>query len=95
MNQVEFQVEGIEGDFICDADELKSYRTLKQLSLSEKRPDGLFEALERIYMGKDEEYAERVGGFENLHMLNDAATEAAKAKNSQGSSRASKGTEAK
>jgi hypothetical protein len=95
MNQVKFNVEGIEGDFFCDADELKSYRTIKQLSLAEKHPDGLFEALERVYMGKDEEYVERVGGFESIHELNDAAAEAAKAKNSSASSRASKGTGAK
>ena len=32
-------------------------------------------------MGNDEEYVERVGGMENLPKLNDAAAEAAKAKN--------------
>ncbi len=92
MDQVKFRVEGVEGDFFCDADELKSYRTVKQLSLAETRPDGMFEALERVYMGRDEEYVERVGGMERLHLLNDAAAEAAKAKNSSASSRASKGT---
>lgn len=95
MNRVKFNVEGAEGDFFCDADELASYRTVKQLAFSEEDPAGMFHALERIYMGEDEEYVERVGGMENLPKLNDAATEAAKAKNSSGSSRASKGTEAK
>lgn len=95
MNQVKFQIEGVDGDFFCDADELTSYRTVKQLALSEENPAGMFHALERIYMGNDEEYVERVGGLENLSKLNDAATQAAKAKNSSGSSRASKGTGAK
>lgn len=95
MNQVKFDVEGVDGDFFCDADELTSYRTVKQLAFSEENPAGMFHALERIYMGNDEEYVERVGGMENLPKLNDAATEAAKAKNSSGSSSASKGTGAK
>ena len=92
MNQVKFQVEGVEGDFFCDADQLTSDRTLKQFALADKYPAGMFEALERVYMGNDEEYVERVGGFDNLAALNDAATKAVKAKNSSGSSRASKGT---
>lgn len=81
MREVRFEVEGFDGEFCCDADEITSYRTLKQLALSDKRPDGMFEAIERIYMGKDEEYAERVGGMDGLAKLNDAAVEAAKAKN--------------
>ena len=95
MNQVKFNVEGVEGDFFCDADELRSYKTLKQFALSEKNPAGLFDALERVYMGLDEEYVDRIGGMDNLGKLNDAAVEAAKAKNSSASSRASKGTGAK
>ena len=46
-------------------------------------------------MGNDEEYVERVGGMDGLAKLNDAATEAVKAKNSSASSRASKRTGAK
>ena len=61
---------------------------MKQLAFSEENPAGMFHALERIYMGNDEEYVERVGGMENLSKLNDAATEAVKAKNSSASSRA-------
>lgn len=95
MNQVKFQVEGVEGDFFCDADQLTSYRTLKQFALAEKHPAGMFEALERVYMGNDEEYVERVGGMDNLAELNDAATKAVKAKNSSASSRASKRAGAK
>lgn len=96
MNKVEFTVLGIEGTFVCDADELKSYRTIKQLAMSEKDVSGFFDAMGRIYMGRDEEYVERVGGFQCCGVLNDAAAEAAKAKNSQPSSDSSKkGTEAK
>ncbi|OUP10999.1 hypothetical protein [Collinsella sp. An2] len=92
MNQVKFQVEGVEGSFFCDADQLTSYRTIKQFALGDKNPEGLFEALERVYMGKDEEYVDRVGGMDGLAKLNDAATAAVKAKNSSGSSRASRST---
>ena len=95
MTEVKFTVDGIDDEFSCDADELRSYRTLKQFALSEKNPAGLFEALERVYMGRDEEYVDRIGGMDNLGKLNDSAVEAAKAKNSSASSRASKGTGAK
>lgn len=95
MNQVKFEVEGVEGDFFCDADQLMNYRTIKQLVFADINPTGMFQALERIYMGNDEEYVERVGGMDNLPKLNDAATAAVKAKNSSASSRASKGTGAK
>lgn len=88
MNQIKFKVDGVDGDFFCDADQLTSYRTVKQLAFSEENPAGMFHALERIYMGNDEEYVERVGGMENLSKLNNAATEAVKAKNSSASSRA-------
>lgn len=92
MKQVKFQVDGVDGDFFCDADELTSYRTIKQFTLGNKNPSGLFEALERVYMGHDEEYVDRVGGMDGLRRLTDAATEAVKAKNSSASSRASKRT---
>jgi hypothetical protein len=81
MKSVKFQVEGVEGDFFVDADALNDYKTMKALALADKRPSGLYEALEKIYMGKDEEYAERVGGMNNLEKLNNAAAEAAQAKN--------------
>lgn len=81
MKSVKFQVEGVEGDFFVDADALNDYKVMKALALADKRPSGLYEALEKIYMGKDEEYAERVGGMSNLEKLNNAAAEAAQAKN--------------
>lgn len=95
MTPVTFTIDGIDGDFCCDADELRSYKTLKQFAMSEEDPAGMFHAMERVYMGHDEEYMERVGGFENFGILNDAATEAVKAKNSSASSSASKRTETK
>lgn len=81
MNQVKFQVEGVEGDFFVDADEMKNYRTVKAFALSEKQAAPMFEALERVFVGNDEEYVDRVGGIDNLSSLLDAAAEAAKAKN--------------
>lgn len=95
MTETEFTVPGVEGTFRCDADELKSYRTIKQLAMAEKDVAGYFEAMGRIYMGNDEEYVERVGGFESCGALNDAAVEAARAKNSSPSSGSSTGTETK
>lgn len=95
MDRVEFTVEGVEGEFTCDADEMRSYKTIKQLALGDEDLGGMFRAMERIYMGHDEEYVERVGGFERAGRLNSAATEAVRAKNSSGSSRASKGTGAR
>lgn len=90
MREVKFQVEGVDGEFRCDADALTDYRTIKQLALAERDLGGMFEALERVYMGHDVEYVERVGGMERLEALNDAALEAAKAKKPSASSRASR-----
>ncbi len=95
MTETEFTVPGVEGAFLCDADELKSYRTIKQLAMADCDVAGFFEAMGRIYMGRDEEYVERVGGFDKAGALNDAAAEAAKAKNSRPSSGSSKDTAAK
>lgn len=81
MKEVKFQVEGVEGDFFVDADEMKNYRTVKAFALSEKYAGPMFEALERVFMGHDEEYVDRIGGVDNLASLLDAAAEAAKAKN--------------
>lgn len=82
MRKVEFTVEGVKGRFACDADELESYKTIKQFARGEEDPAGLFDAIERVYMGHDEEYVERVGGMTGLGRLNDAAVEACRAKNS-------------
>lgn len=81
MKEIKFQVEGVEGDFFVDADEMKSYKTIKAFALSEKNAAPMFEAMERVFMRHDEEYVDRVGGMDNLSSLIDAAAEAAKAKN--------------
>ena len=78
MNQVKFTVEGVKGEFFVDADELNNYRTMKALAMAEKNPVGFYEAIERIYMGNDEEYIDRVGGMDGLEKLNNAAAEAVK-----------------
>lgn len=95
MRRITFTVEGVDGEFACDADEIRNYRTIKQIARLESDPAGFFSALERIYMGMDEEYVERVGGFEHIGSLNDAAALAAGSKNSLASSDASSGTETK
>lgn len=96
MENITFKIDGIDGDFVCDADELKSYRTLKQFACGDTDAAGVFEALERVFMGRDVEYMERVGGgVENIKVLCDAAVEAAKAKNASASSDASKSTATK
>lgn len=79
MKQVKFSVDGVKGEFFVDADELNNYRTMKALAFGTKNPVGMYEALERIYMGHDEEYVERVGGLGNVEKLNNAAAEAVKA----------------
>lgn len=93
MNQVKFQVEGVDGDFVVDADEAATYKTVKAFAMSTKRPSEYYMALERMYMGKDEEYGERVG-LENMNKLNNAAFEAVvgarQAKKSSDSSETSK-----
>ncbi len=81
MKKIKFQVEGVEGDFFVDSDEMKSYKTVKAFALSEQNAAPMFEAMERVFMGHDEEYVDRVGGMDNIGSLVDAAAEAAKAKN--------------
>lgn len=96
MTEITFAVPGAEGEFTADLDELTSYKTNKQFAMSEKNPQGMFEAFERIFAGRDEEYMERLGGsVESTGILMQAAFEAAKAKNSSASSATSKGTAAK
>lgn len=82
MTEVKFTVVGVKGDFFADADELKSYRTNKALAMAERDPASFYAALERIYMGRDAEYVERVGGdVDALAKLNEAAAEAVNVKN--------------
>lgn len=93
MTKLTFTVPGVDGEFTADYDELTSYKTNKQFAKSETKPGGMFDAFERVFAGRDEEYMERLGGsVESVGTLMQAAFEAAKAKNSPGSSSSSKGT---
>ena len=91
MNPVTFTIEGVEGEFTCDADVVRSYKTAKQLAKSEEDFSVAFDVMERIFGGKDEEYIDRLGGDVTCIQ----AIEACGAKNSQASSPASKGAGAK
>lgn len=99
MQEITFTIDGVEGEFVVDADELTSYTTMKQLAFMAKNPVGTFEAMERIYLGRDDEFVERVGGMDGIAKLNDAAinavAEGVKAKNSSASSSATKSTATK
>ncbi len=92
MNEVAFEIDGVE--LVADYDELTSYKTNKQFARSESDPAGMFEAYERVFAGRDEEYAEALGGsVEAIGRMMRGAFEAAKAKKSQDSSETSKATE--
>lgn len=94
MQEMRFEVDGVE--FIADYDELVSYKTNKQFARSETDPAGMFDAYERVFAGRDEEYVAALGGsVEAVGRIMTAAFEAAKAKNSKDSSGTSKGTETK
>lgn len=96
MTEITFTVPGAEGEFVADLDELTSYKTNKQFAQSEQHPAWMFEAFERVFAGRDEEYADRLGGsVDAVGTLMEAAFEAAKAKNSKGSSSSSRSTGAK
>ncbi len=91
MQEMKFEVDGVE--LIADYDELVSYKTNKQFARSEQDPAGMFEAYERVFAGRDEEYVDALGGsVEAIGRIMQAAFEAAKAKNSKASSGTSKGT---
>lgn len=96
MNPVTFTIDGVEGKFTCDADVVRSYKTAKQLAKSEEDFSVAFDVMERIFDGRDEEYIDRLGGDVTcIQTLLGKAIEACGAKNSQASSPASKGAEAK
>lgn len=94
MQELKFSVDDVE--LIADYDELVSYKTNKQFARSETDPAGMFEAYERVFAGRDEEYVEALGGsVEAIGRIMQAAFEAAQAKNSKASSRTTKSTETK
>lgn len=97
MREVKFAIEGY-GEFACDADQVTNYHTGKLLAYCKRDAAYSFEAMERIFMGRDDEYMERLGGdVAKTGVLLEAAIEAVgeEAKNSSASSPASNGTEAK
>ena len=69
MKEITFTVDGVDGEFVCDADELKSYKTAKQLARADEDFSLSFDVMERVFMGNDEEYIERLGG--SVDRLND------------------------
>lgn len=69
--------------FECDEKACQSYVNTKRITEMEKDPIAAFDALEEIFAGKDEEYAEMLGGAASeLFALYLAAAEAVGAKNS-------------
>ena len=96
MKPVTFTIDGVDGEFTCDSDEVRSYKTAKQLAKSEEDFSAAFDVMERIFCGRDEEYIERLGGdVECIQTILSHAIEACGAKNSQASSPVSKGAGAK
>lgn len=63
--------------FECDEKAATDYRVLKSMSKMGTNPAAFFDGFERIFSGKDEEYAEKVGGsIEEMGNLLSAAVEA-------------------
>ena len=57
---VAFEYEGAE--YEADAAALRDYAVIKAVTKVESDPAGFFGAMERVFMGRDEEYAARTGG---------------------------------
>lgn len=77
---VKFECEGHE--FEASKTAIKSYRVQKQLARAKADPNGMMDAVERIFMGRDVEYVDALGGdAEKLEVLLSAAIAAANAKN--------------
>lgn len=54
------EFDGIEFEY--DADAIVSYKLTKAITNVEKDPVGYFDAMSIIFCGKDDEYADRLGG---------------------------------
>lgn len=77
--QFEFEGEGFE----VNSDRINSYKTMKAIAKAKDDPACMFTVLEAVFDGKDEDYAERLGGsMEKMGELVAAAIEAVGAKNS-------------
>ena len=80
VKPVAFTFEG--KDFECDPAACHNYRILKAIAKGETNPSGYFSALEAVFCGHDEEYADMLGGDqETVDRLLAAAFEAVGAKN--------------
>lgn len=78
---IDFEFEG--NTYQADASVMKDYRVMKGVACVATNPAGFFAAYELIFAGKDEEYAEMLGGsVAKMGELSTAAFEAAGAKNS-------------
>lgn len=78
---ITFEFEG--NTFECDETVAGDYMVIKMMSRSRENPAALFDAFERLFNGKDEEYARLVGGkFGKMMDLFAAAVDAVGAKNS-------------
>lgn len=60
MGRIEVEYDGMV--FEADPDVFQDYRVAKWIALAAERPDCAFKAFEAIFAGKDEEYAEMLGG---------------------------------
>lgn len=78
-----FEVEFRGKKFTADRAQIMSYRNTKAIARVGSDPEGYFRAMEAIFCGKDDEYADELGGGnEAIGQLYNAAAEAAGAKNS-------------
>lgn len=78
---INFEFEG--NTFECDETVAHDYKVIKAMAKAQTNPAALFDSFERMFAGRDEEYAEKVGGtIEAMTDLFSAAIVAAGAKNS-------------
>lgn len=81
MAKIQFKFEG--DVYEVNGDQLNDYKTLKAIAKAKQEPAYMFTILETIFDGRDEEYADRLGGsMEKMGELIAAAIEAVGAKNS-------------
>ena len=71
---VEFEYKG--KAYECDEAAAKDYKVIKAIAKSKDNPAALFDGFERIFAGRDEEYAESVGGIGGMVDLFAAALKA-------------------
>lgn len=71
MKAIEFEGNTFEYDEVA----LKDYKNVKRISKAERDLGGFFTALEEIFVGKDEDYAELLGNdFDKIGELMQAIT---------------------